>query len=120
MDAENPLALPLEAGQMVEMQVPAFFVLGQALAALLPPALGFGAGFGAARFLLPAAGEGTHTGIGAAALFAAAFGVYRLRKNNPPKRGYAVTCVIDPVEGPPENSNARANGTEPMVVNPGR
>jgi sigma-E factor negative regulatory protein RseC len=83
--AENPLSLPLETGQTVEVKVPdiSVSVLGQTLAAFLPPALGFIAGFFLARLLFPEAGEGAFAGMGVIFFFATAFFIYMIRKRRP-------------------------------------
>ena len=92
--AENPRALPLNTGQTVQVRAPLLSLLGQASAALLPPALGFSASFFLTRLLFPAAGEGAAAGLGVAFLFATAFVIYMIRKKFPAKRVYTVTKII--------------------------
>jgi len=93
--AENPLSLSLKAGQTVEVSAPAASVFRQALAALIPPALGFAAGFLFTRFFLPGASEGAAAGMGVIFLFAAAFIVYTVRKRKPLTKAYTVTKILD-------------------------
>ena len=92
--AENPKALPLKTGQMVEVAAPGAGIFRQALTAFLPPALGFVAGYTLSRLLFPKAGEGLFAFIGAAFLFIAAFIVYWARKKFPAKREYTVTKIV--------------------------
>ena len=92
--AENPEAFPLETGQMVELSAPGISLLGQALASLLPPVLGFIAGYAIARLLFPGAGEGAFAGAGVILLFACAFIVFRVRAKFPAKRIYTVLRVL--------------------------
>jgi positive regulator of sigma E activity len=95
ISAENPLSLSLNAGQTVEVSAPAVSVFRQALAALVPPALGFAVGFFLTRLFLPKAGEGACAAAGVILLFAAAFIVYAVRKRNPPGKVYTVTRIIE-------------------------
>jgi hypothetical protein len=60
-------------------------LLSQGTAALLPPALGFAAGFALAGALFPLSGEGPRAAAGAALMFLAALGVYLLRRRSPVK-----------------------------------
>ena len=93
--AENPLSLSLKAGQTVEVSAPAASVFRQALAALVPPALGFAGGFFLTRLFLPSAGEGAAAGMGVIFLFAVAFIVYMVRKRNPPDKVFTITRIIE-------------------------
>jgi len=93
--AENPLSLSLKAGQTVEVSAPAASVFRQALAALVPPALGFAGGFFLTRLFLPKAGEGACAAAGVIFLFAVAFIVYAVRKRKPLDKAYTVTRIID-------------------------
>jgi sigma-E factor negative regulatory protein RseC len=90
--AENPLDLPVETGQLVEVETEAS-LLPQALTAFLPPILGFIAGFLIIRLLFPETGEGAAAGMGVIFLFASAFVVYRMKKNA--GGGYRVRRIID-------------------------
>ena len=92
--AENPQSLPLKPGQIVEVEAPGASILKQAMKALLPPALGFAAGYLLARHLFPAAGEGAAAGLGVVFLFAVAFIVYRIRKKFPASKEYKVNRII--------------------------
>jgi len=94
ISAENSLSLSLRAGQTVEVNAPAASVFRQALAALVPPALGFAAGFFLTRLFYPSAGEGAAASMGVIFLFAAAFIVYAVRKRKPPDKAYTVTRIL--------------------------
>ena len=93
--AENPLSLSLKAGQTVEVSAQGTAIFRQALEALVPPALGFVAGFFLARFFIPEASEGAWAASGVIFLFASAFIVYDVRKRRPPAKVYTVTGIID-------------------------
>ena len=92
--AENSAGLPLKTGQTVEVSTVNVSLLSQALTALLPPILGFLLGFNLTRLLLPEAPEGASAGMGLVFLFAAAFGVYLVRKKRAASPGYKVTRVL--------------------------
>ena len=92
--ADNPDALPLTPGLTVEVRAPGASIFGQAMAAILPPVLGFFASFFLARLLFPQAKDGVYGGIGIIFLFATAFLVYHIRKKFPPKKAYTVTRII--------------------------
>ena len=94
LTAENPAALPLKQGQTVEVKAPGVPV-GQTLIVLLPPILGFIAGFFLARLLFPEAGEGAFAGMGVIFLFAAAFIVYKARRKKAAAGAYTVTRIIE-------------------------
>ena len=90
LKAENPKSLPLEPGQTVELRTPDASIAGQSIlwqsiTALLPPALGFTAGFSLTRLFFPETGEGAAAFIGVILLFLAAFIVYKIRKKIPAK-----------------------------------
>ena len=94
--AENPLALPLEAGQTVEMQAPpGIFLVKQGLNALMPPILGFLAGFIFVSVFFPNAGEAAAAGTGVIFLFAAAIIIYRTKRKKAASREFTVTRIID-------------------------
>jgi sigma-E factor negative regulatory protein RseC len=90
--AENPLGLPVEPGQPVEVETNAASLLPQALTALLPPIAGFAAGFILARLVFPGAGEAPAAFTGLALFFCAAFIVFRAGKKSP--AGYKVTRIL--------------------------
>ena len=96
ISAENPLALPLAAGQVVEMEAPGVSLIKQALTAFLPPVLSFTTAYILTRFLFPNAGEGAAGGIGVIFLFAAAFIVYKARKRIAAGEVFTVTRIIEP------------------------
>ena len=92
--AENPKALPLGGGQMVEVEIPDVSIIKQALTAFLPPALAFTAGFIFIRLLFPKTGEGAAAFMGVILLFAAAFVVYRIRKSKPAENACTITKIL--------------------------
>jgi positive regulator of sigma E activity len=62
ISAENKKALPIKAGQTVEVMAHSSSLLGQALVSILPPAVSFALGFIIIRHLFPHAGEGAAAG----------------------------------------------------------
>ena len=92
--AENPGALALETGQIVEVAASGTSLLAQALPVLLPPVLSFIAGYFLLRFLVPHAGEGAFAGAGVLFLFITAFIVYRIRRKKPPGKSFTVTKIV--------------------------
>jgi sigma-E factor negative regulatory protein RseC len=92
VQAENRGRLPLSPGQIVTAAFPLHSALIQSLGAILPPVLGFFAGY-----LIPAAGgagEGWRIGGGLAGFFAAALfplirGIFRRR----PRSGWYIIAV---------------------------
>jgi hypothetical protein len=94
--AENPLSLSLKAGLTVEVSAPGSPIFRQALAALIPPALGFTAGFFLTRLFFPEAGEGAAAGVGALFLFAAACVMFKVRAKIPAGKVFKVTRIIAP------------------------
>jgi len=93
--AENPLSLSLKTGQTVEVNAPGTSIFRQAMAALIPPALGFAAGFFLTRLFLPKASEAACAASGVVLLFIAAFIVYTVRKRKPLNKAYTVTRILD-------------------------
>jgi len=93
--AENPLSLSLKTGQTVEVSAPVTSIFRQAMAALIPPALGFTAGFFLTRLFLPKASEAACVAAGVVLLFAAAFIVYSIKKRTPPGKAFTITRIID-------------------------
>jgi len=93
--AENPKSLPLALGQMVEAEAGGRDLALEAFFALLPPILGFIAGFFLIRLSFPAAGEGEAAGAGVVMLFASAFAFYRARKKSPARGRFMVTRIIE-------------------------
>jgi sigma-E factor negative regulatory protein RseC len=91
--AENTAGLLLRPGQLVETETAAS-PLKQGLAALLPPPLGFIAGYVAAGFAFPASGEPLRAATGALALFAVAGTLYLIRRRRPPKIIRRVVRVV--------------------------
>jgi sigma-E factor negative regulatory protein RseC len=92
--AENTAGLALRPGQLVETETTAS-PLTQGLAALLPPALGFVAGYGGTGLAFPAAGEPARAAAGVLLLFAAAAALYLLRRRRPPKILRRVVRVVE-------------------------
>jgi hypothetical protein len=66
-------------GQIVSRR----FIFRQGAAALLPPVLGFAAGFTLTGFLFPLSGENIRIGAGAALMFLLALGIYLFRRPSP-------------------------------------
>ena len=92
--AENPLSLPLEAGLIVEVvSPPRIALLRQALAAFLPPILGFLAGFSLTSLFFPQAGERAAISAGFLLLFAAAVVVYLIRGKSKAAGNFTVTRI---------------------------
>jgi positive regulator of sigma E activity len=87
--AENPLGLPLKPGQTVEIE--SGRLLSQALAALLPLAAGFAAGFFLSPLLFPAAGDPARAAGGVFCLFAAAAACCLFRRRYPPRNRPRIT-----------------------------
>jgi len=95
INAENPLSLSLKTGQTVEVSASGASIFRQAITALVPPALGFTAGFFLTRLFLPKASEGASAAAGVIFLFAVAFIVYMVRKRKPLDKAYTVTKIFD-------------------------
>lgn len=76
--AANPRRLPLSVGQMVETETPA--LLKQALGILLPPVLGFIAGYVLTRLCFPVAGDPGRAAAGVFLMFLAAAARFLIRK----------------------------------------
>jgi sigma-E factor negative regulatory protein RseC len=93
-NAENTAGLSLSPGQLVETETAAS-PLKQGLGALLPPALGFIAGYAAAGLAFPAAGEPLRAAAGVLLLFAVAAALYLIRRRNPPKIIRRVVRVVE-------------------------
>ncbi|GHV32767.1 hypothetical protein AGMMS4952_23770 [Spirochaetia bacterium] len=81
--AENPGGLDLAPGQLVETEAVASAVK-QGLTVLLPPVLGFIAGYILTGVLFPAVGDPARAAAGVLLLFAAAFILYFIRRRSPP------------------------------------
>ena len=91
--AENPTALPLKPGQMVEIKASGANILKQAMTAIVPPGFGFALGFTLTHLGFPQAGEATAAFIGVLFLFAAGFTVYLFRKKHPAGKEFTVTKI---------------------------
>ncbi|MDR1955585.1 MAG: SoxR reducing system RseC family protein [Treponema sp.] len=94
--AHNSRRLPLKIGQMVEIEAAQVMLIGQALAALLPPALGFLGGFMLTGLLAPGAGDPARAAGGALGLFALAYLTYHIRKGCPTETTFHVARVLAP------------------------
>jgi len=94
ISAENPNAIKIEKGQMVEVEACSTSIFLEALIALLPPFLFLTLGFILTRFYFPDAGEGAAAFIGIILLFASAFIIYLIRKKHPSKISFLVKKVI--------------------------
>jgi hypothetical protein len=93
--AENPFSLSIKTGQTVEVSALGVSIFRQAITALIPPALGFTAGFFFTRYFLPEASEAACAAAGVVLLFVAAFIVYTVRKRKPLDKAYTVTKILD-------------------------
>jgi sigma-E factor negative regulatory protein RseC len=91
--AENTPGLPLKPGQLVETKT-AGSSLRQSLAALIPPPLGFVAGYLATGLVFPGSGEPPRAAGGALLFFAAAAVFYLFRRRYPPRIVREVVRVI--------------------------
>ncbi|MDR2500755.1 MAG: SoxR reducing system RseC family protein [Treponema sp.] len=99
IQAENPLGLSLAIGQVVETEFPAASARAQAALALGPPVLSFIAGYLLAG-LAAAPSDPFRAFCGAAALFATALIVYRIRRRFPPKNLQRIIGIIsEPGQG---------------------
>ncbi|MDR0623544.1 MAG: SoxR reducing system RseC family protein [Treponema sp.] len=92
--AENRDTLSLKPGQMVETGYSPQDLLLQGLSTLLPPALGFIAGYVLVHALFPASGEGARAAGGAFLLFAAGAVTFLIRRRYPAKEMNRITRVI--------------------------
>jgi sigma-E factor negative regulatory protein RseC len=81
----NRDGLDLVHGQRVETGSAPRSLFAQGAAALIPPLLGFIAGFFLSGKIFPLSGEGLRAACGVLLLFAAAFGFYFFRRRFPPK-----------------------------------
>jgi hypothetical protein len=75
-------------GQNRGRPTPRRIVFFQAAAALLPPALGFAAGFGLTGLFFPLSGEGARAAGGTVFMFLSALGVYLFRRFPPEFRNH--------------------------------
>ena len=80
--AKNTLGLPLSIGQIVEVENPKGSLLKQALKALLPPVLGFLAGYALTGILFPLSGDPARAFSGILTFFLTALVVYRTQKSH--------------------------------------
>jgi sigma-E factor negative regulatory protein RseC len=92
--AENPTGLDLQPGQLVETEAAASAVK-QGLIVLLPPILGFIAGYVLTGAIFPAAGDPARAAGGVLLLFVAAFAIYFIRRRFPPKTIRRVIRVVE-------------------------
>ena len=93
ISAENPLGLSLSAGQTVEVNASGRSIVGQALTALLPPALGFIAGFALTRLLF-GSGEAIAAFAGLFLLLVAVVVTYKIRKRKPAGYLYTIARIL--------------------------
>jgi sigma-E factor negative regulatory protein RseC len=93
--AGNPHRLPLSPGQTVEAEISRPSLIREALAILLPPILGFMAGYFLTGLLFPA-GEAAG---GVLCLLGTAFLLYRIRRWFPPGTNIRILRVVDGAEG---------------------
>jgi sigma-E factor negative regulatory protein RseC len=91
--AENAAGLDLRPGLLVETETAAS-PIRQGLGALLPPLLGFVAGYVVTGLAIPAAGEPLRAAAGALLLFAVAGALYLFRRRHPPRIIRRVVRVV--------------------------
>ena len=91
---ENTLNVSLSVGQFIETGAPKRSLVKQALLALLPPAVAFGAGFALVGACFAGAGEGARAAGGAACLFIVASLTYFFRVYVPVKDKPLVARVL--------------------------
>jgi sigma-E factor negative regulatory protein RseC len=104
--AENKTGLPLAEGQQVELEIGPRSILGQAAFSLLPPLLGFPAGFFLAG-LIPGWGPPLRIAGGFLLLLAAALLSLGIRRRFPPKENFHIVRLIH--EAAPSNGGAAAD-----------
>jgi sigma-E factor negative regulatory protein RseC len=92
--AENTPGLPLRPGQLVETKT-AGSTLKQSLAALIPPPLGFIAGYLATGLAFPGSGEPPRAAGGVLLFFAAAAVFYLFRRRRPPQIFRQIVRVVE-------------------------
>jgi sigma-E factor negative regulatory protein RseC len=78
--AANPLGLPLNPGQTEETEIPPRVLAVQAVSALLPPVLGFIAGFFITALVFPGSGDPARSAGGALLMLLFALAFYRYRR----------------------------------------
>ena len=93
--AENSLHLPLKLGQTVEVATGSGSLLIQGVFAVLPPALGFIAGFFLVAFIFPNSGESARAAGGALFMFAGALVFYLFRGLFPAKNRSRIVRILD-------------------------
>jgi sigma-E factor negative regulatory protein RseC len=93
-DAENTPGLPLKPGQLVETKT-VNSTLRQSLAALLPPPLGFVAGYAATALAFPGSGDPPRAAGGVLLFFAFAAVFYLFRRRYPPRIVRQVVRVVE-------------------------
>jgi positive regulator of sigma E activity len=91
--AENRTGLPLAEGRQVELEIGPRSILAQAAFSLLPPLLGFGAGFFLAG-LIPGWGPPLRTAGGFFLLLAAALLTFAIRRRFPPRENFHIVRLI--------------------------
>jgi sigma-E factor negative regulatory protein RseC len=92
--AKNPFRFPVAIGHVVQIETPKGMLVGQALAALLPPLLGFMGGFILTGLLVPASGDPARAAGGVLGLFMAAYCTYRIRKKYPAETTLQVVGIV--------------------------
>jgi sigma-E factor negative regulatory protein RseC len=91
---ENSAGLDLVPGQLVETGSGPRVLLRQGAAALIPPLLGFIAGFFLAGIIFPQSADALRAACGVLLLFAAALGFYFFRRRFPPKNIPRILQII--------------------------
>jgi positive regulator of sigma E activity len=100
VSAANPGRLPLRPGQVVETENSPPGLLSQSLAAILPLAAGFLAGFFLMAGLFPAAGEGPRAAAAALGLFLGGGLAFAVRRRHPPRETNRITRILAGESGP--------------------
>jgi sigma-E factor negative regulatory protein RseC len=81
--AANPLGLPLKPGQRVETETALSSTAIQAISTLLPPILGFIAGFFLTALAFPGSGDSARSAGGAFFMFLFSLAFYFYRRKHP-------------------------------------
>jgi sigma-E factor negative regulatory protein RseC len=93
--AQNSLNLPIEEGQLVEIENKTSTAMLQGITVFLPPVLLFILGYVLTGRLVPASSDDVRVGIGVASLFLGFFITYWVRKWLPARGAPYITRVIE-------------------------
>ncbi|AEJ20867.1 SoxR reducing system RseC family protein [Gracilinema caldarium] len=92
--AQNSLNLPIEEGQLVEIENKTSTAMLQGITVFLPPVLLFILGYVLTGRMVPTSSDDVRVGIGVAALFFGFFITYWVRKLLPTKGSPYITKII--------------------------